>query len=170
MLKKINCIVYASDFGPNMRKGFKMAVGLAQTNQARLIFLHVIEPPGRTAEMILNSYVSDDQLDVMRSKSVAKICEVINGRIDKFAAEELSSDYGLSQGRPECRIEEGKPVDRIMAVAKDVNADLIVMGSRTHSAFSQIVLGSTAHQVLFRSERPVLIVPMTDIESDGGDG
>lgn len=166
MLKKIDCILYASDFGPNMRKGFKMAVGLAQTNQARLVFLHVIEPPGRTAEMILNSYLTGDQLEAMQSKSVAKIEEIINGRIDKFAAEELASDYGLARGRPECRIEEGKPVDRILAVAKDINADLIVMGSRTHSAFSQIVLGSTAHQVLFHSERPVLIVPMTDIESD----
>lgn len=166
MLKKINCIVYASDFGPNMRKGFQMAVTLAQANQAQLIFLHVMEPIGRTAEMMLNKYVNDEQLDVLHAKSVDKTCEVINARIDRFAAEEgLTSDYGLPQGRPVCRIEQGKPVERILAVAGDVDADLIVMGSRTHSAFSQIVLGSTAHQVLFHSERPVLIVPMTDIET-----
>jgi nucleotide-binding universal stress UspA family protein len=166
MLNNINCILYASDFGPDSRKGFRMAVTLAQTNQARLIFMHAVEPLGHTAEMMINSYMTEEQLETMQSKALDTIREEINGRIKNFSEEELPADYALPHGGPECRIEQGRAVDRILGVAQEVEADLIVMGSRTHSALSQMVVGSTAHQVLFRSDRPVLIVPMADTETN----
>ncbi|MEH6473531.1 MAG: universal stress protein [Halopseudomonas sp.] len=164
MLKNINCILYASDFGPDSRKAFRMAVAQAHTHDAKLIFMHVIEPLGRTAEMMISGYMTEDQLEVMRSNGIDAIRAEINGRIEKFGAEELPAEFRLAKGRPQCRIEQGQPVERILAAAQEVDADLIVMGSRTHSAFSQMVMGSTAHQVLFRSDRPVLIVPMADTE------
>ena len=36
MLNNVNCILYASDFGPDSRKGFRMAVTLAHSNDAKL--------------------------------------------------------------------------------------------------------------------------------------
>lgn len=166
MLNSINCILYASDFGPDSRKGFRMAVNLARTHGARLIFMHVIKPLGKSAEMMINSYLNEGQQQKMETKGVEAIREIIQGRIQTFAKEELNGDYQLSNGGPEYRIEQGNAVEQILAVSEEVRADLIVMGSRTHSAISQVMVGSTAHTLLYRSTRPVLIVPMGDSEKE----
>jgi nucleotide-binding universal stress UspA family protein len=42
--------------------------------------------------------------------------------------------------------------------AKEVNADVIVMGSRGRSDIAGLFLGSTAHKVIHLSDRPVLVV------------
>lgn len=46
----------------------------------------------------------------------------------------------------------------IMAIANEVNADLIIMGSHGHTGFKKMVLGSVAQNVLTQSHIPVLIV------------
>ncbi|PLX61572.1 universal stress protein [Sedimenticola selenatireducens] len=160
MLNELKCILYASYFGSDSRKGFRMAVTLARTNQARLIFMHVIEPLGQRAERLINSYMTEAQFKAQETEGIEIIREEITVRIQKFSAEELPSDYEFSHNPPECRIEQGRPVEQIIRVAKEIDADLIVMGTRTHSALSQILVGSTAHQMLFYSDRPVLVVPM----------
>jgi nucleotide-binding universal stress UspA family protein len=42
--------------------------------------------------------------------------------------------------------------------AKEVNADVIVMGSRGRGDIAGLLLGSTAHKVIHLSDRPVLVV------------
>ncbi|MDY6455957.1 universal stress protein [Acinetobacter faecalis] len=46
----------------------------------------------------------------------------------------------------------------IMAIANEVSADLIIMGSHGHTGFKKMVLGSVAQNVLTQSHIPVLIV------------
>ena len=50
------------------------------------------------------------------------------------------------------------PSDGIIAVADEVNADLIIMGSHGHTGFKKLVLGSVAQNVLTNSPVPVLVV------------
>lgn len=47
--------------------------------------------------------------------------------------------------------------DAIMSVARDANADVIVVGSHGHGAF-QGLLGSTGSKLVRRSDRPVLVL------------
>ena len=56
------------------------------------------------------------------------------------------------------RRELGHPVDRIIRVAQDEQADLIVMGSRGLGGFKRLVLGSVSEGVLHHAPCPVLIV------------
>jgi len=42
--------------------------------------------------------------------------------------------------------------------AKEIGADIIVMGSRGRSDIAGLLLGSTAHKVIHLSDRPVLVV------------
>ena len=66
----------------------------------------------------------------------------------------------LEEGSVMSRVEEGTPWKTILRVADEIDADVIVMGTRTHSAMGQFLLGSTANKVMHNSKRPVLIVPL----------
>jgi nucleotide-binding universal stress UspA family protein len=52
----------------------------------------------------------------------------------------------------------GYAAREIVNDAKDVDADVIVMGSRGRSDIAGLLLGSTAHKVIHLSDRPVLVV------------
>lgn len=53
---------------------------------------------------------------------------------------------------------EGDPEDRILTVATDWNADLIILGSRGRRGFERLLLGSVAMNVLLRARCSVEIV------------
>ena len=52
----------------------------------------------------------------------------------------------------------GHPADAIAAHAQGIGAELIVMGSHGHSAFSTMALGSVTNAVLARCKVPVLVI------------
>jgi nucleotide-binding universal stress UspA family protein len=52
----------------------------------------------------------------------------------------------------------GYAAREIVDDAREVNADVIVMGSRGRSDITGLLLGSTAHKVIHLSDRPVLVV------------
>jgi nucleotide-binding universal stress UspA family protein len=64
--------------------------------------------------------------------------------------------------RMQTEVRDGNPVQVLLAVADDVDADLIVVGSRGFGGFPELLLGSTSTQLAQHSRRPVLIVPMAD--------
>lgn len=61
----------------------------------------------------------------------------------------------------ECRVVDGPPVMVLLSVADEVEADLIVMGSRGLGGFPELLLGSTSTQVAQLAHRPVTIIPPT---------
>jgi len=52
----------------------------------------------------------------------------------------------------------GDPRDAILEAAKEVNADLIVMGTHGRSGISRLFMGSVAEEVVRRAPCPVLTV------------
>ena len=51
----------------------------------------------------------------------------------------------------------GHAASTICAVSKEVDADLIILGSHGHGAIDSLLLGSVAHSVLNRVHIPVLV-------------
>ncbi|HEU4673999.1 MAG TPA: universal stress protein [Candidatus Limnocylindrales bacterium] len=61
-------------------------------------------------------------------------------------------------GRPvDRRVIRGRAADTILAVADEVDADLIVLGSRGRGPIASMLLGSVSAEVADRSRRPVLV-------------
>ncbi|HEY6279284.1 MAG TPA: universal stress protein [Streptosporangiaceae bacterium] len=52
----------------------------------------------------------------------------------------------------------GQAAREIVSAARAHDADIIVMGSRGRGDLTGLVLGSTAHKVIYLSDRPVLVV------------
>jgi len=57
-------------------------------------------------------------------------------------------------------LKEGEIADTILKTAKEMNVDIIVMGSHSRKWLESIILGSQAEDVLENSRIPVLIVPI----------
>jgi nucleotide-binding universal stress UspA family protein len=51
----------------------------------------------------------------------------------------------------------GDPAERIVTVADDADADMIVMGGRKRSPLGALVFGSVSQSVILDSERPVAV-------------
>jgi nucleotide-binding universal stress UspA family protein len=54
---------------------------------------------------------------------------------------------------------EGAPAEQLLSLADRIGADLIVLGSRSHSVMTRVFLGSVAQTVSERAKVPVLLVP-----------
>lgn len=57
---------------------------------------------------------------------------------------------------------QGPIVETILAEAKKMNADLLIVGSHGFGALYDLVVGSSSRGVLKNTEIPVLVVPMKD--------
>lgn len=51
----------------------------------------------------------------------------------------------------------GEPAAKIAEIADEVDADLVVVGSRGHSAIAGVILGSVAQRLPHMAHQPVLV-------------
>jgi nucleotide-binding universal stress UspA family protein len=58
----------------------------------------------------------------------------------------------------EHKVLTGRPADRLVDLATELDADQIVIGSHGRRGFERFLLGSVAERVLRRSDRTVLVV------------
>jgi nucleotide-binding universal stress UspA family protein len=58
-------------------------------------------------------------------------------------------------------VRSGDPAATLLEVADDVDADLVVVGTRCHPRPDELLLGSVARTVADRARRPTLVVPAT---------
>jgi nucleotide-binding universal stress UspA family protein len=138
-------ILAATDFSPASLPGVTLAGRLARQLGGSLALVFVVTddlPP-------LLIGVSEEErgsiLEEHRSRAEA--------RLVAFAREHL----------PELEVAThalvGAPSRRIVELAQELGADLIVMASRGYGPLRQVLLGSTAERVLHRAPCPVLIAP-----------
>ncbi|HET9011759.1 MAG TPA: universal stress protein, partial [Gemmatimonadaceae bacterium] len=77
------------------------------------------------------------------------------GRIVRFTAA-LDLPKGVTL---RTHVLEGRPADRLLAIAEDVGAELIVVGRHGRGVLERLLVGSVATRVLRGATRSVLVVP-----------
>lgn len=140
-------ILFCTDFSENSSAACRLAIGYAETFNADLLILHVIN----------SSQLGYPSLDEGIPVDIRSVLDGIQESVDR-ALELISKECraGLSSVEVHSRI--GRPALEIVRFADEHSAGLIVMGTHGWTGFKHLIMGSTAENVLRTANCPVLTV------------
>jgi nucleotide-binding universal stress UspA family protein len=144
-------ILAAVDGSAPSLKAVALAADLARQYGAELILLTVDHElsPALTAE--LEDYARREHISTpLSGLTLAQAENVLAGARLEAQAKGAT--------RVSTRSSLGDPAEEIIGLAKDQNADLIVLGSRGHGRLAGLLVGSVAQKVVAHASRPVLVV------------
>ena len=158
MLPKINKILYATGMGAGAPHVFRYALALAKQHDSQIIAVSAIEPLSPFAQSLVELHISHEQAQGLHLTAQLQAKERLRERITRLCEKECGVDPQCPQRVAEIRIEEGQPAQVILAAAKELAVDLIIMGAHRHTVIGDAMLGSTTHKVLHSAAQPVLVV------------
>jgi nucleotide-binding universal stress UspA family protein len=135
-------IVWASDGSGLAQKALPLVKDLARAENASITIVHVVERVEGGGAVGLPRRADEAQVQEKLKEDAAALEQ------DGFSTKlEIRGDVGA------------RPAHEIVTIARDVAADLIVVGSRGHTAIGGLLLGSVTNRLLHISPCPVLVVP-----------
>jgi nucleotide-binding universal stress UspA family protein len=160
MIPRYRTIVYATDLSDNAAHAFRHAVSLARSHDGVIHVLHVMPEVESAVMNYVSTVIGPDQLADMELGHKDEVRRLIQQRLKQFAEDELK-DYPEDLGRvTEIHVRHGRAVGTILTLARELDADLIVMGTHGKGRLHYTFLGSVAEKVLHRAKCPVLAVPL----------
>jgi universal stress protein A len=134
---KANLIIFPTDFSRCGDAALKMATALARDSGAKLLIVHVEEPPvaygGGEMYYGVPDPASDDLWRMLR--------------------EVVPTDPAVPF---EHRLITGDPSSAIARLAEEEHADMIIMGTHGRTGLTRLLMGSVAEAVVRRAPCPVL--------------
>ena len=104
MLPQIKKILYATDLKEKGSKNaFRMAVSLAQTNNAQLVVLHVMEPISTSMEGMLRNAMSENEIQQFKTRGQENLRKELVQRVEDFCVEECPNPDKTYPGVGRCR-------------------------------------------------------------------
>jgi nucleotide-binding universal stress UspA family protein len=162
MLPKIKKILYATAMGASAPYVFRYALMSARQYDAQIVAVSALEKLSPFANSLVELHISQSQSKEIHEKAQAQAKERLHERIKRLCASECGTDPQYTERLDDIIIKEGPAAQVILAVAKEQDVDLIIMGSHRHSALEDAVLGSTTSKVLHSTTIPVLVVRIPD--------
>lgn len=137
-------ILLATDFSETARAAAADAAMVATACDATLHYLHVVEESGYWEGFNLKRFPSPEVYDELRTSA-------------RLALEDLHGEI-LGPCPHEIYVREGKPFLEIIRAAREIPADLIVLGSHGIGGIAETLFGSTAEKVVRKAPCAVLVV------------
>jgi nucleotide-binding universal stress UspA family protein len=135
----VQTILHPTDFSERSNSAFQLACALARDYGARLVLLHVVEPP---------LAVSGDGLVIV---PVTVNEEPIRKQLEELRPQDHSIPV-------EHHLAVGDAAVEILREATEAKPDLIVMGTHGRSGLGRLMMGSVAEHVVRKADCPVLTV------------
>jgi len=148
-------VLIALDYDPTAQKVAEIGYSLSRTMNAELFILHVVTE---------NSYYSSlDYSPIMGFTGFSNLDPALSINVEevKRVALEFLEQTRLHLGDDKIKtiVSEGDSADCIIEVAKNIKADLIVMGTVSKRWLEKIIMGSVAQSVLKHTSIPLLVIP-----------
>jgi nucleotide-binding universal stress UspA family protein len=133
---KASKIVFPTDFSEGSH-AMSVAASLARDTGAEILIVNVSEPPAAYGD-------GEVHLDLLRQND-----QMLEAMLSEVVPPDLRVRY--------ChRLLHGDPATEIMRVAKEEQADMIVMGTHGRTGLMRLLMGSVAEAVVRRATCPVL--------------
>ena len=158
MIPKIKRILYATDLSENAKYAFNYAGDLAHKYNASITIISVLEAFGPSSENRVKDLVGEEKWEQLKSEYSKGAVEKIKQRVSNFCKEMDGHIESCSQLVDDIRVVKGVPHTEILKTAKDIKADMVVLGTHGHNIFQDSLLGSTARRVVKDSKIPVLVI------------
>lgn len=172
---KIEKILVPTDFSEVSLPAIRYACSLARDHAAEVFVLHAI-PTEVVRSSALHGYVGEEAFLF----SGAWISRIQPAPIDVLVREKRLDLYNFLQGKIEPEllravkvtplVRLGEVVDEVVAAAKEVQCDLIVMTSRERTWLGRLLSSSRTQQVVRLAPCPVLsIQPWAQVSTEKGE-
>jgi nucleotide-binding universal stress UspA family protein len=137
----IQTILHPTDFSEHSSYAFRLACSLARDYGARLVALHVAEPPTVVSGEGMLMFPPNFDLELLRKQ-----------------LQQLESESPEVQMEP--RLVQGYAAEEILRAAAETKCDLIMMGTHGRTGMGRLLMGSVAEQIVRKAPCPVLTVKM----------
>ena len=145
-------ILVATDLG-DLDRLFPFALQQAHQSDARIILLHVLAPGAGIAPDATGMPFYDP------AGAIDFAIKIMEPWRMKARGQEIACD---------AVVREGNPAHQVIAAVRQFNADRLILGTRSRSKVSKLLLGSVAEQVLRSIHFPVFTVgPGAHLEVSG---
>jgi nucleotide-binding universal stress UspA family protein len=148
-------ILIALDYDPTAQKVAEIGFSLAEHKDAAITLLHVIADPTYYASTMYDPIMGFGgymDMDLLRPD----IMEELKSKSQDFLEK---TKQHLKNDTINTMVKEGSIAASILDVAKEINADIIVMGTHSRRWLENIILGSITEYVLHRTTVPLFIIP-----------
>ena len=135
-------ILITVDEGPTAEKIARQGFQLCKQLNAEIALLSIVE----SAILVTNGGITPKEMMDLSKKDAKKNHQML---IDKIFKDHKVWTF----------IEEGTPYEKILKVAEEWRADLIVLGTHGRTGLSHLLMGSVAEKVIRHSTKPLFIVP-----------
>jgi len=155
MMNKKKKVLIALDYDQTAQKVAELGYSMAESMDAEVTLLHVITD--------LVYYSSREYSPVMGFQGYMEMGPLQTVTIDGMKNTTL--DYlnnikaHLGESSIQTIVKEGDFAESILEAAKEVHADIIVMGSHSRKWLENIVMGSVSEKVLRSTSIPLFIIP-----------
>lgn len=138
---KLKSILVPMDFSRTAEKALHYAVPLAKQFGAKITVLHAIEPPPYSIDLTY--------LPMGEGFPIGPMKKELDALAKKMVEPDLLGDVV---------VQVGTAFEVITNVARDLEADLIVITTHGHTGLKHVFMGSTAERVVRHAPCPVLVV------------
>lgn len=146
-------VLISVDYNPTSETVIKEGYQLAKTLGATVCMLHVVADVSYYG-MQYPSFMGFDSYTMPMNPDLAENRMKVSENFLKAAAEHLNDPT------VEIQLETGDTADTILMYAKIWQADMIVLGTHSHSTLEKLFMGTVASSVIEKTEIPVYLVPI----------
>lgn len=122
------------------------AAELSQSKHCRLSIIHAVKPVGYSYDRGLTLGLLDNNMKKIQDEALS---------IAKNKLVSIATEHAIPLDRIHCNL--GNPASEIMRVTKEINADLIILGSYCSDGTLRQI-GSTAHRITDKAPCDTLVV------------
>ena len=145
-MKRIQRILYATDYSKASDRALEEAINLAKQNEAELLVVHVLEPiPYAAGEEFGGAELYLKLEDATKREAQTSMDKLIR-RLQR------------SKVKAKSLLLRGSAHDQIVKAAKSKRADMIVIGTHGRTGLSKLSMGSVAAKVVSAATCPVVTV------------